>query len=171
MSNIAIVGFMGTGKSAVSLALSKRLNKSYVSTDELIVRREHQSIHDIFKKRGEPYFREVESEMVKEASEMDNAIVDCGGGVVMKEENIQNLKKSGPVICLAADPGVIYERVKGHRHRPLLDVPNPCEAIGQLLKERASFYGRADFTIDTNALTVEQVVDAILNFLRKRPSP
>ena len=89
MSNIAIVGFMGTGKSAVALALSEKLNKTYVSTDDLIVLKENQSIHDIFKKLGELYFRKVESEMVKKASEMDNVVIDCGGGVVITEENIK----------------------------------------------------------------------------------
>ena len=168
MGNIAIVGFMGTGKSAVALALAKALNKSYVSTDDLIVRKENQSIHEVFKHQGEPYFRKVESEMVEQASEMEDVIIDCGGGVVILEENIRNLKKKGPVICLSATPSVIYERVREHRHRPLLNVPDPQEAIQRLLKERETFYARADFSVDTSTLTVDQVVSKILAFLKEK---
>ena len=168
MGNIAIVGFMGTGKSAVALALAEKLHKSYVSTDDLIVMKEDKSVHDIFKENGEPYFREVESEMVKKASEMDNVVIDCGGGVVLKEENVEALKKKGPVVSLSASPSVIYERVKGHRHRPLLNVDDPKEAIDRLLKERASFYARADFSVDTSDFTIPQVVDKICAALQKR---
>jgi len=166
MSNIAIVGFMGTGKSAVAMGLAQKLNKTYVSTDDLVVLQENSTIHDIFKNKGEPYFRKVESEVVKKASEMDNVVIDCGGGVVIAEENIRNLKKKGPVICLTATPSVIYERVKEHRHRPLLSTPDPQEAIQSLLKERETFYARADFSVDTSTLTVDQVVSKILALLK-----
>lgn len=168
MGNIAIVGFMGTGKSAVAMHLAQRLNKTYVSTDDLIVLQENCTIHDIFKKRGEPYFQTVESEVVKKVSAMDNVVIDCGGGVVIHEENVEHLKKKGPVICLAASPAVIYERVKSHRHRPLLSVPDPKEAIERLLKERETFYARADFTVDTSALSVEGVVSKVIDFLKEK---
>ena len=161
MGNIAIVGFMGTGKSVVASALAQKLNKSYVSTDELIVIKEDQNIHDIFKQKGEPYFRKIESDMVKQASEMENVVIDCGGGVVISEENVAHLKQKGSVICLTADPSLIYRRVKGHRHRPLLSAQDPEEAIRRLLKEREAFYARADASIDTTTLTVEEVVHKI----------
>ena len=168
MSNVAIVGFMGTGKSAVAISLSQKLNKTYVSTDDLIVLQENSTIHDIFKNKGEPYFRKVESEMVRKVSEMEDVVIDCGGGVVINEENIKNLKKKGPVVCLTASPAVIYERVKEHRHRPLLNVPDPKGAIARLLKERETFYARADFSIDTTPLTVEQVISKILTLLKEK---
>jgi len=168
MTNIAIVGFMGTGKSVVALALAEKLHKSYVSTDDLIVMKENKSVHDIFKEKGEPYFRKVESEMVQKASLMENVVIDCGGGVVIQEENVQTLKKRGPVVCLSASPSVIYERVKGHRHRPLLNVADPQSAIHHLLKEREPFYARADFNVDTSDLNVESVVAKICAELQKR---
>ena len=80
MTNIAIVGFMGTGKSAVAMGLAAKLNHTYVSTDDLIVLQENSTIHDIFKNKGEPYFRKVESEVVRKASEMEDVVIDCGGG-------------------------------------------------------------------------------------------
>jgi len=166
MKNIAIVGFMGTGKSAVSLALAKAVQKKYVSTDEMIVLQENQSIHDIFKQKGESYFRKVESEIVQKASQMENVVIDCGGGVVLETSNLDHLRKKGPVICLTASPSVIYERVKGHRHRPLLNVENPEEAIQNLLKERESFYAKADVHVETDRFSVDEVVENILRFLK-----
>ncbi|MFH1858072.1 MAG: shikimate kinase [Candidatus Omnitrophota bacterium] len=168
MRNIAIVGFMGTGKSAVARLLAERLKKTYVSVDETIVFQESQAIGDIFKNKGEPYFRKVESEVVQKVSAMENVVIDCGGGVVIDETNVTQLKKGGPVICLTADPSVIYERVKHHGHRPLLNVPDGWEAIAQLLKERQTYYARADFSIDTSCLTVEEVVSKIESRLKRK---
>ncbi len=165
MGNIAIVGFMGTGKSVVAQMLAKRLKKSVISTDDLIVEREKKSIHDLFKQDGEPYFRKVESEMVKKAARMENVVIDCGGGVVLKEENLKTLKQNGPVVALSASPAVIYERVKDHRHRPLLNVSDPAAAIERILKERKPFYGKADFQVETDHLTVEEVVSEIIRRL------
>ena len=168
MRNIAIVGFMGTGKSAVAMALSKRLGMTYVSTDDMVVSEEGgRSIHDIFKEKGEPTFREVEARAVKKACEMHSVVLDCGGGVVLRDDNMKNLKRSGTVICLLATPAIIYERVKGHRHRPLLNVPDPQAAVKKLLTERAPFYAKADYTVDTSGLTVEEVVQRILKIFKK----
>ena len=168
MKNIAVVGFMGTGKSAVAIALADKLGMDYVSTDETVVLEEGgKSIHDIFKEKGEPTFREVEARAVKKASEMNNVVIDCGGGVVLRDDNMKNLKRSGTVVCLTATPAVIYERVKNHRHRPLLNVENPQAAIKKLLTERAPFYARADYTVDTGGLDIDGVVQRILKVFKK----
>ena len=79
------------------------------------------------------------------------------------------MKKKGPVLCLTARPEVIYERVKDHRHRPLLNVSDPKEAIHRLLKEREIFYGRADLSVDTSNLTLDEVVAEIVGLLEKKP--
>ena len=168
MKNIALVGFMGTGKSAVAIALAEKLGMDYVSTDDMAVLEEGgKTIHDIFKEKGEPYFRDVEARVVKKASEMQNVAIDCGGGVVLRDENLRHLKESGTVICLTATPAVIYERVKDHRHRPLLNVEDPQAAIRKLLTERAPFYGKADYTVDTSSLDVDGVVQRILKIFKK----
>lgn len=168
MNNIAIVGFMGTGKSAVAAALAQTLGMNHVSTDDMIVKEEDgKSIHDIFKEKGEDYFRDVEARVVTKASEMKHIVIDCGGGVVLRDENMRHLKKSGTVICLTATPSVIYQRVKGHRHRPLLNVADPETAIHELLAERAPFYGKADYTVDTSSLDVDGVVQRILKVFKK----
>ena len=159
--NIVLVGFMGTGKTAVARALTKSVGMKYISTDEVIEDGERRSINEIFKKSGEPHFRRVEKEVVKKVSELDRFVIDAGGGIVLDKENMENLKRNGKVICLMATPKVILERTKRYRHRPLLNVANPQAKVEELLKFRAPFYAQADFSIDTTSLSIEQVVEEI----------
>ncbi|MBL7091785.1 MAG: shikimate kinase [Candidatus Omnitrophica bacterium] len=159
--NIVIVGFMGTGKTAVARHLAKMLGMKYISSDEVIEDRERRSINEIFKRSGEAYFRRAEKEVVKKVAQLDRFIIDAGGGVVLDEENVQNLKRNGKIVCLSAAPEVILERTKRYRHRPLLNTENPKAKIEELLKFRAPFYARADFSIDTTNLSVEQAAQEI----------
>lgn len=161
MKNIVLVGFMGTGKSVAGKRLAKALKMRFVSTDDMIEERERRTIAEIFEKSGEPYFRNIEKEAVKEASGMENAVIAAGGGVVLDEENISNLKKNGVMVCLKASPEAIYERTKYYKHRPLLNVERPVEKIRQLLDVRAPFYEKADYKIDTSGKAVEEVVKEI----------
>jgi shikimate kinase len=159
--NIVLVGFMGTGKTAVGKDLAKKVGMKYISTDEVIEDKERRSINDIFKRSGEPYFRRVEKEVVKKVSELNNFVIDCGGGVVLDEENIQTLKENGKLICLTATSDIILERTKRYYHRPLLDVDDPKAKVEELLKTRAPFYAKADFSVDTSNLSIEQVAEEI----------
>jgi len=159
--NIVLVGFMGTGKTSVGKLLAQKTGMKYISTDEVIEDKERRSINDIFKKNGETYFRRIEKEVVKKVSELDRFIIDAGGGVVLDEENVCNLKQNGKIICLEAGVDAILERTKRYRYRPLLNVDNPGAKVEELLKARAPFYAKADVSIDTTALTVEQVAEKI----------
>jgi len=167
MKNIVLVGFMGTGKTTIAKELARRLNFNYISIDELIEKRENKSISQIFAEKGESYFRDLESEIVKEVSQGNNLIIDAGGGVVLREENVLNLKKKGILICLKAKPEVILERTKGYTHRPLLNVPNPKERIEELLKIREPYYRKADYFIDTSNISVQEAVEKILEIIRE----
>ncbi|MBN2097070.1 MAG: shikimate kinase [Candidatus Omnitrophica bacterium] len=164
--NIVLVGFMGTGKTAVAKLLAKSLNMKYICTDEVIEDKERRSINEIFKKSGEVYFRRAEKEVIKKVAELDKFVIDCGGGVILDEENVQNLKTNGKIICLQAAAEVILERTKRNRERPLLNTKDPLAKIKELLEFRAPFYARADFFVDTNNLTVEQVVEEIKTKLK-----
>ncbi|MCK4463342.1 MAG: shikimate kinase, partial [Candidatus Omnitrophica bacterium] len=112
MRNIVLLGFMGTGKTVIAKKLAEKTGMQYVSTDELIVEKEGMSINDIFTKKGEPYFRDVEKKVVYDISGLDNVVLDAGGGIVMDLENIRNLRKKGLLVCLWADPKDIYKRTK-----------------------------------------------------------
>ncbi len=167
MKNIVLVGFMGTGKTTIATQLANRLNMRYVSTDGLIEKREKRTINEIFTKSGEDYFRDVESDVIREVSGMEGLVIDTGGGVVMREENLANLKSTGVVICLTADEETIMERTKKYKHRPLLNVEDPKLKIRTLLAKRAPFYAKADHCIDTGKLTIRQVVEKIVEIAKQ----
>lgn len=162
MKNIVLVGFMGTGKSVVGKHIAKQLNMRFISTDDVIEEREKRPIAEIFEKSGEPYFRKVERQVVKEASELENAVIAAGGGVMLNEENVLNLKKKGTIACLNATPEIIYERTKKYKSRPLLNVDNPILKIKGLLEYRKPFYAKADYQIDTSNKTVQEVVKEVI---------
>ncbi len=164
--NIALVGFMGAGKTAAARDLARRLDRRLVVMDDLIESREKMSINDIFRTRGEPYFRDLETAVVRELSGEEGLVIDCGGGVVIREENIRNLKKNGLLIYLKASPAVILDRVGHQRHRPLLNVEDPLGTVRALLNEREQFYRQADHVIETDSLSIQQVIQKILLLLK-----
>ena len=167
MRNIVLIGFMGTGKTTIATQLANRLNMRYVSTDSMIEKREKRTINEIFTKEGEDYFRDIENKIILEVSGMDNLVIDTGGGVVLREENMANLKSTGAVICLTADEDVIMERTKKYKHRPLLNVEDPKLKIRQLLAKRAPFYAKCNHCIDTGKLTIRQVAEEIVKIAQK----
>lgn len=168
MQDIYLVGFMGTGKTAVGRHLAKALGLELVDIDDLIVKKEGRSISDIFAQSGEPYFRKAEKEALKEISGKFRQVVDCGGGIVIDPENIATMKQSGRLVCLSARPEVILERTKRHAHRPLLNVSDPLAKIKELLEARKPYYAKADFTVDTSDLTIQHVAEKILEWYKAK---
>ncbi len=160
--NIVLIGFMGSGKSSVARELARRLKRELVTTDGLIEVREGKKINDIFKTRGESYFRKVERGIIKEVSGRKGVIIDCGGGVVLDPANLSDLKINGIVFYLQARPDVIYERVKHESHRPLLQSPDPLGCINELYQQRLPLYNQADYIIDANGASIEGSVVEIL---------
>ncbi len=159
---IYLIGFMGVGKSTVGKGLSERLEYELIDTDELIEEKEGLSISSIFEKKGEDYFRELETDTIKELSSSDNIVVSCGGGIIKNEENVKLMKDSGRVILLTASPESIYERVKDSTNRPLLEGRKSVEGINDLLLERKMLYDRA-YTDKVSAdRPVNEVVESII---------
>ena len=152
---------MGTGKTTIAFELSHRLKMRYVSIDDLIEKKEKATINEIFTKKGEDYFRTVETEVLRQACGDENIIIDTGGGIVLRDENWAIMKSCGMVICLNAGEDAIIERTKKYKHRPLLNVEDPKQKIRNLLAQRALFYAKADHSIDTGKLTVKQVAERI----------
>ncbi len=166
MNNIYLVGFMGTGKTVTGRALAKKLSRKYVDLDELIEEKEKMGIPEIFSKNGEAYFRRLEKEALKNISNDKEIIVSCGGGIVIDKDNIDIMKKTGTIFCLAASADVILKRTSAFNNRPLLNVANPKEKIESLLKERAPFYALADETIDTSQLSAVDTANKIMEYLK-----
>ncbi|MFH1888721.1 MAG: shikimate kinase [Candidatus Omnitrophota bacterium] len=152
---------MGTGKTAVGRELAKKKKLQFVDLDGLIELKEKRIIPDIFARSGEPYFRKVEKRILKEVAAQKKFVVACGGGIVIDEENIEVMKKTGTLICLTATPAVILKRTSSCAHRPLLNVKDPKKQIEHLLKLRAPYYAKTDKTIDTSKLSIKEVVEKI----------
>ncbi len=167
MKNIVLIGFMGTGKTAVGELLSKKLGRDFLELDEIIEKKEHTSIREIFEEKGEEYFRKLEKETVKETVDKKGVIISAGGGAVLDDENFKNLKENGILICLEASVDVILKRTKLRKTRPLLNVPDPRKNIEELLKKRSPYYKKADFCINTVNLTIEEIVNKILELVNE----
>lgn len=162
--NILLIGFMGTGKTSVSRELKKITNLPEIDMDKYIVEREKMSIAEIFDKFGEDYFRKVETECLKEILKNKGLIVSCGGGVVVKDENVSYMKNKGKIVLLTATPETVYERVKHSMERPILNNNMNVEFIGELMEKRRERYlSVADIIIKTDNKSIEDIVKEILD--------
>ncbi|MFN3740058.1 MAG: shikimate kinase [Thermodesulfovibrionales bacterium] len=162
MKNIVLTGFMGTGKTEVGRLLAMRLGYKFIDADSVIEEEQKMPITEIFKKFGEPYFRDIESNVIKRLSDMEGVVISTGGGAVLREENMNNLRKKGVIICLMASPKTIFERTKNDTSRPLLQVNDPLQRIKELLNMRRPYYEKADIMIDTDRKTPEEVAEEII---------
>lgn len=158
--NVMLIGFMGTGKSTVAKMLGSRWGFEVVEMDALIEEREGRSINEIFAEHGEAYFRDVETSLLKEAAEKEQVVVSCGGGIVLREENIRVMKEHGTVVLLSAEPGTVYGRVCGNTDRPLLKNHMSVEKIAEMMESRREAYQKAaDLTIVTDGKSTEEICD------------
>ena len=164
-TSIALIGFMGTGKTVVGKALAEKLGKEFIELDALIERKAGKTIPEIFQQGGEIAFRELEIEAAKEVSEKKNVVIACGGGIVLNKINIDRLREECIMVYLTASPRAILKRTSGDENeRPLLKAANKALTIRELLKFRKPFYERAaDIKIDTSKLDIASVVEQIIS--------
>lgn len=162
--NIILIGFMGSGKTTVGYKLSYRLRTPVEDTDKLIERREGRTISDIFKEDGEPYFRQLETDLLEEIKDRSYVrIISVGGGTPVNPHNRELLKECGTVIYLRAKPETVYERVKHDDTRPLLQCEDPMAKIRELMEARKEAYEDcAEIIIDTDDLSMDEVLDRIV---------
>lgn len=168
MSNVILTGFMGTGKSTIGKYLSSRLGYRFCDLDEMIVVKENMTVNEIFEKRGEPYFRVLETSLIRSIFNEQGIVLSTGGGAVISSENRAMLRRMGCVVNLAASPEVILERLAGDKSRPLLKGTKDGDTVVRMLKERESFYADADIRIDTTGKKMEEVTKEIMLFLERR---
>lgn len=172
MKNIALIGFMGTGKTAVGQILAKKLSRRFIEMDSLIEKKAGKTIPEIFEKDGETAFRELEIAVTREIARGGNAVIACGGGVVLNKINTDRLRENGTIVYLTASPAVIWKRVStGRNRRPLLEVDDPARTIRELLEFRKPFYQRAaDITVNTTKLSLNAVARQIIEKMREDES-
>jgi shikimate kinase len=168
-TSVALIGFMGTGKTAVGRALAKKLGKCFIELDPLIEQKAGKTIPEIFREDGEIAFRELEIIVTKEAVVKKDSVIACGGGVVLNKINIDRLKKEAVIVYLTASPKVILKRTShDDEERPLLKVADPTQTIRELSRFRKPFYERAaDISINTSKLSIDSVVAQIITRLKE----
>ena len=165
--NIVLIGFMGTGKSTVGKLLAKKMSRAFVDIDHRIEEKEKRTISEIFEKEGEPHFRQLEKEMIRDAAAHSGQVITTGGGAVLDPENFKALKSGGFLVALIASAETIFERVKRTKHRPLLASGDPMADIRKLLAVRAPIYEQADLRFVSDGKSAVQVADEIYQMLEK----
>lgn len=163
IQNLALIGFMGTGKSSVGRMVASHLHFQFMDTDEWIENHTGKSIPDIFAQAGEAVFRQLEKQVVAEISHLRRHVISTGGGLAANEENMASLKSHALIVCLWASPDVIWERVRAQSHRPLLQDPDPLGKIRRLLAQREPFYKQADVLVNTEMRSVKEVAQHVLH--------
>ena len=165
-NGIALIGFMGAGKSAVGRELSRRTGWPRHDTDEMIRAQFGISIPDIFARHGEPAFRDAETTLLKTLQRGLTGVVVTGGGIILREENVRLLRGMGRIIWLDADEEILWQRASRYSTRPLLQTPDPRAQFAELLRERLPFYQTAaDYRINTSSSTIAEVTDEIIALL------
>jgi shikimate kinase len=170
--NLVLIGYRGTGKSTVANLLAQRLGMPVVSLDQEIVGEAGRSIPDIVKEHGWPYFRDLEAAVTKRVCERDNIIIDAGGGVILREENVQNLKRAGTLFWLRASVPVIVARIEHGSDRPALtEGKSFTEEVEEVLRIRTPLYeAAADEQVDTDTRSPRQLADDIAHRYESRRS-
>ena len=168
-SNLVLMGFMGTGKSAVGRRVAALAGAPFFEMDAELERRAGKSISRIFAEDGEPAFRDQESQLAEEWGRKQGAVISCGGGVVLREENLRALEANGLLVCLTARPEVILARTARAAKRPLLAGDNPEQKIRDLLAARAPLYAKIPVQIDTSDASLEDLASRLLK-LWKTPA-
>lgn len=164
-SNIILIGFMGTGKTAVGKRLAAILRKDFYDTDQEVEAVTGISIPQLFSRYGEIRFRSEEKLAVNRLAQKENCVIATGGSVMLDKKNIELLGEKGIIIHLTAKAEIIYERVRRRNNRPLLKKGDMYNNIVELISQREAMYNGADFCIDTSELDFQEIIERIMAFL------
>lgn len=166
--NIYLIGFMGCGKSTIAGYLREQYGMQVLEMDEQIEKEEQMTISEIFRKKGEEYFRQAETLLLQRMADQTNTVISCGGGTAMRQCNVDEMKKNGKIVLLQASPETVYERVKNSHTRPLLENRMNTEAIRELMEARREKYeAAADIFIRTDGKCAAEICCEIMEQLKK----
>jgi shikimate kinase len=171
--NLVLIGYRGTGKSTVAKLLAERLGMEVVSLDQEIVRAAGQSIPDIVAEHGWPHFRDLESSVTARVAARHDLIIDAGGGVILREQNVEHLRRGGVLVWLRASVPVIVARIAGGSERPALTAGKTfTEEVDEVLRTRTPLYeAAAHHSVDTDASTPEQLAAEVAKIYRSASAP
>ncbi|MFZ0456085.1 MAG: shikimate kinase [Ignavibacteriaceae bacterium] len=172
---VYLAGFMGAGKSTVGPILANTLGWDYYDLDKVIEERLEKKIKTIFEENGEPFFRQVESDVLRELSHGSNVIISLGGGTIVNQTNLNIIKDTGKIIYLKASIDSIYKRVAFKRDRPNLIIDGEefsreklIQKINNLFNAREKYYNQADLTIDTDNISIGVTVDKLAKIINDK---
>lgn len=168
--NIVLIGMSGAGKSTLATYLGEKFGYDVVDTDSEIKKKMGLEIEEIFDRYGEEHFRYLEREVVKEIGLKQGQVISTGGGVILFEDNIINLKKNGEIYYLETSPSVLYERLLGSDEvRPLLKGENPLESINKMYEARKGRYeSYSDTIVNTDEISVESLASKLIKVHDKK---
>jgi shikimate kinase len=160
---LALIGLPGSGKSTVGRQLARRLGLAFHDSDHEIELRIGCTIREFFEREGEPAFRDIEEQVIRELTEGGAGVLATGGGAVLRAENRQRLRESAHVVYLRSSPDELYRRLRQDRQRPLLQVADPLQRLRTLYDERDPLYRETcHFVIETGRPSVSTLVNMVL---------
>jgi shikimate kinase len=171
LRNVALAGFMGTGKSTIGRLVARQLGFEPVDTDELIEARTGEAVGALFARHGEAAFRDLERRVLEDLAGRERLVIATGGGLVCQPGNLDHLRRHALVFCLWATPETIWQRVRHQTHRPLLQVADPQAEIRRLLAEREPFYRQADVLVNSGLRTPREVASLIAHQFQHAAGP
>lgn len=167
---VALVGMMGSGKSAIGLALAKRLGVPFLDSDAEIVAAANMSIAEIFARDGETFFRRKETQVIQRLLKGPPGILSTGGGAFLKERNREAIAARGVAVWLRADLDLLWSRVRHKTTRPLLMTDNPRRTLEELYAARVPEYAKAEIAVDADpGFSIDDMTDRVVEALRARP--
>jgi shikimate kinase len=168
--NVVLVGYRGTGKSAVGQLLADRLGLRVVSLDAALQGIAGKSIPEIVQEVGWPGFRDLEEQVVATFAAQDGQVIDCGGGVIEREANFERLRAAGPVVWLKASTATIVRRIQGDTQRPsLTGAKSFTDEVDEVLQRRTPLYGQiAHYEVDTDGRTIDDIAAEIVQLVTVR---
>ena len=167
LKNLTLTGMMGVGKSTIGKNLAKKLKYNFIDVDKLIENKERTSISLIFKNKSEQYFRKIESEITLSELKREKSVISLGGGAFLNKEIRRSAKKLSVSFWLDVPVEELIKRLKKNRKRPLLSQKNISETVKKIYYDRKKIYNEADYRIKCNSLSLNKIVDKILNLYEK----
>jgi shikimate kinase len=166
--HLILVGLAGSGKTTVGMTVAERLGRPFLDLDREILKREGKgSVGEVFRERGESWFRQLEADITVELAGRRGMVIAPGGGWIMTQRSVDAMRSAAYLIYLKVTPERAIERIGSDReNRPLLDHPDPAGQLRQQLEVRGPKYEEADLVINTETLTSKEVADIVIERFR-----
>ena len=158
---------MGVGKSTIGKSLAKKLSYNFIDIDKLIEKKEGCSITQIFKNKGENYFRRLENNITLKELKKTNSVISLGGGAFLNKSIRQNVKKLSVSFWLDVATDLLIKRLEKAKKRPLLYKKNLKDTVKKIYLDRKKTYNEAEFKIKCSYLKSNEIADKVLKLYEK----